>query len=265
MRSIGQSVLVTGASSGIGLATANRFSHMGLRVFLVSEAEADLQSAVAAIRARGGVAEHRVVDLAQPSRLENLLPDIEQNWGPLDVLVNCAGVGYHSDVLDFHSPILRNLFEINFFALVELSRQALQVMGPRGRGHIVNVTSASARCSLAKMGAYGASKAAAHAFTQSLRIEAASLGVGVSEVLPISVRTNFFRDSKTAGGGKGYSPRGLVQTPESIADLIVDAIRHNRAEVCSHWLTAWGLALDALAPNFVARLLIFLERRARKP
>jgi short-subunit dehydrogenase len=257
----GQGAVITGASSGIGLATAHRLAKLGIRVYLLSNVEPDLRDAVQAIRQQGGEAEQREVDLTHPSALAGLLDGIEKSWGPVDLLVNCAGIGYNADVVDLRPEVYRTLFEVNFFALVELSQQALRLMGARGRGHIVNVTSASARRSLAKMGAYAASKAAAHAFTQSLRIESSRVGVGVSEVLPISVRTNFFRDSATSQAGKGYRPRGLVQTPEQIAELIVKCIRENRAEACSHWLTGWGLALDGVAPNWVAKLLSWLESR----
>jgi short-subunit dehydrogenase len=245
-----RSVLVTGASSGIGLATARKFSELGMRVMLLSNVADDLRQAVLSL---AGEAAWREVDLTVPEQRENLLPAIERDWGPIDVLVNCAGIGYEAEVRELQSAALRRLFEVNFFAVVDLSQQALEAMSSRGRGHIVNVTSASARRAVVRIGGYAASKAAVHAFTQSLRLEAGKLRVGVSEVLPISVRTNFFRDSHSVRGG--YRPHGLVQTPEHIADCIVKAVRNNRAEVCSHWPTALGFALDAALPNWVAALL----------
>lgn len=174
--------------------------------------------------------------------------------GPLDLLVNNAGIGYHSDLLSADLQRIRQLFEVNFFAVVALSQAALAHMAPRGRGHILNVSSASARRSLARMTAYGSSKGAVHSFCQSLRMEAAAYGVGVSEVLPISVITPFF-------AAAGYRPQGKTQTPDDVARMIIRCVEKNLPELCTDRLTGWGFVLDALAPNLVARALTWWERR----
>src|SRR5438876_6879244 len=119
---------------------------------------------------------------------------------------------------------LRRLFEVNFFAAATLSREALRVMSDRRRGHIINVSSAAARRGLPSMSAYAATKGALHGFTQSLRLEARLFGVAVTEVMPISTRTGFF-DAATNRAARPYRPRGIVQTPEYVAERILACIR----------------------------------------
>src|SRR5207248_8264159 len=105
----------------------------------------------------------------------------------------------------------------NFFALAELCKQALEVMAPRRKGRIINVSSAAGRFGSPTISAYSATKGAVHAFTQALRIEARVHGVYVSEVLPISVQTKFFDNVK----GEKYQPTGVVLPPETVAQSIL--------------------------------------------
>lgn len=215
-------------------------------------AVSNVPSELAAVVAAGEAAHGWNVDLS--GSVADVVPRFEAEVGPLDILVNNAGIGYHTTLLEVDLARFRQLFEVNFFAAVSLSQAALSVMAPRGRGHILNVSSAGARRALGRMTAYGASKAALHGFTQSLRMEAAPLGVVVSEVLPISVRTPFF-------AAAGYQPKGKVQTPDSVAGCVVRCLEHDIAELCTDRLTGWGFVLDALAPNLVARALSWWEGR----
>jgi short-subunit dehydrogenase len=109
------------------------------------------------------------------------------------------------------------------------------------------------------MSGYASSKGALHIFSQTLRLEAAPLGIRVSEVLPISVATPFFGRSESAPGVT-YRPKGIVQTPEHVARCVLACLDKNYAELCTHSPTAWGFALQAMAPNWTARLLSLLNR-----
>src|SRR5205823_1126286 len=125
---------------------------------------------------------------------------------------------------------IRALFEVNFFAVVSLCRQALRSMGARGGGHLINVSSASALRGLPRLNAYTASKGAVHTFTQSLRVEARPLGIFVSEVLPVSTATGFFRGSRNRAGFP-YAPGSRVQPPEYVAARILRCACHPVPEV----------------------------------
>lgn len=253
-----QNALITGASSGIGLAIAIRLSLAGYRPLMLSYDADELQQASAQVSNSISI----LCDLSIPDQVEGLLNRLETLHGPIEVLINNAGIGHHGAVVDTSQEVFRRLMEVNYFAPVSLCRQALQLMGPRRRGQILNLTSASARRPLARMGAYGSSKAALHGFTQTLRLEAAPSGVQVLEILPISVSTPFFeRASNTSA--QEYRPRGLCQTPQQLAELTLDCLRRNRPETVSHGLTGWALSLDGLFPNLVARALEWWERTHR--
>ena len=243
--------LITGASSGIGLSTARRMAQRGHQVLLLSYDEAELQHACASI---GPLAVAVLCDLSRAVEVDGLWDRLEEHHGPIEFLINNAGIGYQGPVVDTETDSFRRIMEVNYFAAVNLCQQAVRAMKVRGRGHILNLTSASARRSLAGIGAYGASKAALHALTQSLRMEASVYGVTVSEVLPISVRTPFFERAN-------YQPRGLTQTPEYVAQVILRCLDRNIPEQTTHWPTALGFGLDALMPNWIARLMNWWHRR----
>lgn len=234
--------LITGASSGIGLSTARLLAQKGHQILLLSENEPEL------LQVSQGLGVPVLCDLSQSEQVDGLWARLEELHGPIQILINNAGIGCQAEVAQTDMARFRLVMEINYFAAVNLCRQALQAMAARGGGQILNVTSAAARRSLARIGAYGASKAALHGFTQTLRLEAAPLGIKVSEVLPISVRTPFFDKA-------GYKPKGITQSSDSVAAQIVQCLERGQAERTTHWPTALGFALDALFPNWMAGLL----------
>lgn len=259
-RGSGLRALVTGASSGIGEATARLLAGEGISVVLVSEQEKELLAVAQQIRAGGVDATAIVVDLTCREQVAGLIERVEQESGPLDILVNNAGVGLGASILETRSADLRFLFEVNFFALVELSRQALSVMAPRRKGRIINVSSAAGVFGSPHISAYSATKGAVHAFTQALRLEAGEYGIHVSEVLPISVKTRFFEASR----GEKYQPHGRVQTSEMVARCIVrGALSHApKAELLPYPPLRILLVLNALFPDMLARLGRWVHLRA---
>ena len=245
-------ILVTGASSGIGEETARTCAQHGARVVIVSEREAELDAVAQSIRQAGGDVIPRVVDLSKPDQVEGLIERIEAEVGHVDTLVNNAGVGLHAPVLQTRTEDMRFLFEVNFFAVAELCKQALTAMATRRNGRIVNVSSAAGRFGSPTISAYSATKGAVHAYTQSLRIEARVHGVLVSEVLPISVRTRFFDNVKD---GK-YVPHGFVLTPEGVAQdiLLCIASRRPRPEILPFRGIRLVFVLNALLPGLLVRI-----------
>jgi 2,3-dihydro-2,3-dihydroxybenzoate dehydrogenase len=258
----GRVAVVTGAAAGIGRATVVALGQAGMRIAAVDRDAVRLEELVAAVAATGCQARAWVVDLSRPAEVEGLIARIEAEAGPVDLLVNVAGIGLQATVLQATSEDLRRLFEVNFFAAAALCREGLQAMKPRRRGHIINVSSASARRGLPGLGAYTATKGALHTFTQALRLEARRHGVAVSEVLPISTRTRFF-DAATNRAARPYSPSGWVQTPEYVAGRIVVCARRPVAELHTALVLRLVFALEALAPNLFERMLAWYYRNAR--
>jgi 2-dehydro-3-deoxy-L-rhamnonate dehydrogenase (NAD+) len=251
-------VLVTGASSGIGLCIARRFVDRGERVLMLSHDRAELGNVCVS-----PFTVPVLCDLSDPAQVRGLWKRLETEHGPIDILVNNAGVGHHGEVEATDEETFRRLMEVNFFAAVSLCQQAVAAMKPRGSGKILNLTSASARRPLARMGAYGSSKAALHGFTQTLRAEVQRHGIFVGEVLPISVKTAFFQRASNTSD-RVYRPKGVNHTPEEVAQMVMRCLDRRIAEIVSHRPTQWGIVLDALMPNTVARLLAWLERKTAK-
>lgn len=248
--------VITGASSGIGEAIAKRLAGERWGVVLVSEQPAELERVHQEIVLAGGSSHPMVLDLLRPEEVSCFAQKVHHQVGFCEVLINNAGIGLHKTLLDSSDQDFQRVFTINFFSVVTLCRSFLPSMLAQGRGHMVNISSASARRSLSKMSCYGASKAALHGFSQALRLELEGTGVAVTEVLPISVQTPFFQAA-------GYQPKGLVQTPETVAEVVAQALLSRQAEVCTSAFTAWGFVLDALLPNLTADLLAQVERRRR--
>jgi uncharacterized protein len=250
-------VIITGSSSGIGKAAALYLSARGFGVVVSSEQRELNREVRDEIVAAGGLAEVVDLDLLNPDDVDSFFERVQAKVGFCEVLVNNAGIGLHKTLEESTDAEFRRVFEINFFALSNLCRQAISYMKQEGRGHIINVSSASARRSLAHMSCYGATKGAVHCFSQALRLELAPLGIAVTEILPISVRTEFFDRA-------GYKPKGLVQTPDTIAALIERAIRTKEAELCSSQLTRLGFVFDVIAPNLAAKLVEWQQRWANR-
>lgn len=252
--------LVTGATSGIGKATAIALARHGIEVGVLAERPEDVAGTVAEIVGAGGRAFPVNADLSMRDDLTGLIDRIEAEVGPIDLLVNNAGIGMQADVLQVRDEDLRLLFDVNYFAMVTLSRDALFHMAKRKRGYIVNVSSAAAKRALPGMGIYASTKAAMHTFTQALRVEGRACGVHVVELLPMSVRTPFFHNAVNRSQGR-YEAGGFMTTPEKIAERIVQAIRRPVPEIYTSTLSRIVLALDAINPRWFDAILIARRKR----
>ncbi len=254
-------VLITGSTTGIGRAAAELLARTGYEVGINSYSPEEVADTVAALRAEGNAVFPVVADLARPGVAAGLIDRVEAEYGPLDILINNAGIGLQADVLETREEDLRRLFEVNYFAAFLLSRDALRRMASRGRGHILNISSASARRSLPGLSVYASTKAAMHALSQSLRIEAAEAGVHITEILPTSVRTPFFAHA-TNRATRAYSAGGRMLTPERLAALILEAIRRPQPEIYTGVLIRLAFVLDTLSPRLTDAIL--RSRRSRR-
>ena len=227
-------VLVTGASSGIGFATANQLLDRGWRVF----AAARRLDAMEALRSRG--AEVLPLDLADQESRQQLADEISCRVGVLDALVNNAGYGETGPVETMALERARAMFEVNVFGLIGLTQSLLPPMRERRRGRIVNLSSIAGRFVTPGAGWYGASKHALEGISDALRLELHSFGVQVVLVEPGLIRTGFEAVSATslqqqendpvwgpmmrrvaAGWAEGFR-RG--SSPELVARTIVSAL-----------------------------------------
>lgn len=252
--------LITGATSGIGLATAKLLARDGMEIGVLAEDPLQVEETVHALRWAGGKAFPADADLSRREQVAGLIDRLESRSGPVDILVNSAGIGLQADVAETSEADLRLLFEVNFLAMALLSRDAFRRMAERGGGHIINVSSAGARRALPGLGIYAATKAAMHAFSQALRVEGKAAGVHVTEILPMSVRTPFFRNARNHAA-RPYEAGFWSTSPERVAACILRAIRHPVPEVYTSLLSRFALSVDAMNPRWLDAVLAALHQR----
>jgi serine 3-dehydrogenase (NADP+) len=214
---VGKTAIVTGASSGIGEATARALHGAGAKVLLVARREDRLAGIANEL---GNGSGFLALDLGRPDAAQALLDGATAKLGSVDILVNNAGILRTSHVDAFELDELEPLIAINYSAVVRTSILFARHMKANGTGQIVNLSSIGASISAAGTGVYGGLKRALDAFTEALRIELAGSGVRVGLVAPGTTTTEIFEDMKKQGqpGWDEYIP---PMVPDDIARAIL--------------------------------------------
>ncbi len=232
MKLEGSRVLVTGASGGIGSALAAEFATAGASVVLVGRDVAALDQLAGQV---GGVVCR--ADLADVAQVNGLVAGVEAATGPIDVLVNNAGVENAGDFVEQSAAAVEAAYQVNLLTPVELCRQALPGMLARGRGHIVNVSSLAAFSAFPGVAVYGSSKAGLTQFTAGLRADLRGRPVGTTtaELGPIATAM-MARLREYAPTGDSFARLyrlGLLADvqPEVVAQAVVEAVRTGRRHV----------------------------------
>lgn len=201
----GKKAVITGASSGIGEATARKLAGAGARVMLVARRAERLE---ALAKELGNGACFVALDLAHTNAAQTLLDEAVAQLGAIDILVNNAGILRTSPVDTFDLEELEPMIAINYTAVVRSSILFARHMKANGSGQIINLSSIGANITAAGTGVYGGLKRALDAFTEALRIELAGSGVRVGLVAPGTTTTEIFEDMKARGqaGWDEYIP-----------------------------------------------------------
>lgn len=245
----GKRIVVTGASSGIGAASAERLARAGAEVVLVARREDELAERVEAIRAAGGTASYEVADLADVSAIDDLIARLEADGG-VDVLVNNAGHSIRRPILRSRMHDYERQITLNYLAPVRLTLGLLPAMIARGDGHIVNVATWAVMLPGAPLFAgYVASKSALTAFGDSLHAELASKGVTVTTVFPPLVRTPMIAPTAAFDGAPSLSA-------EEVAEWVLRAVVHRPREIAprvSHIFRMVDAAIPGIARRAVTR------------
>jgi NAD(P)-dependent dehydrogenase (short-subunit alcohol dehydrogenase family)/pimeloyl-ACP methyl ester carboxylesterase len=265
-------VLVTGAASGIGRATALAFAKAGARVVAVDrDAQGAVRTADAARSAGAAAAWAETVDVSDEQAMEKLAQKVTTEYGTVDVLVNNAGIGLSGPFLATTSDDWRKVLDVNLWGVIHGCRIFGGLMAERGQGgHIVNVASAAAYLPTRTLPAYSTSKAAVLMLSECLRAELAGRDIGVTAICPGIVNTNITATARFAGVDEMEEKRRQKKTarlyglrnypPEKVAEAILRAVVRNQAVVPVTPESRGARLLSRLAPG-VLRAFARIEPR----
>jgi short-subunit dehydrogenase len=256
----GKNVLLTGAAGGLAAYIARALAAEGANLALSDLPGADLAPLAEELSAKGARFEQVPADLADTEQLRALFDEAEAALGPIDVLVNNAGVEFAAPFAEMTQEQIELTVAVNLRALIELTQQAVGRMTERGGGHVVNIASMAGKVPAPFLAVYAATKHAVVGFTHSLRTELGSEPVGFSAICPTFIsRAGMYArvEDEIPDAPRDVAP----MPPEAVADAVVKAVRENKPEVrVVKGPIRLLLPLYAVAPGAMARLL-----RRRQP
>jgi 3-dehydrosphinganine reductase len=253
----GTHAIVTGGSGGIGLAIARRLVELGGSVTLVARGRERLEAAAAELGART-----LALDISDQAAVHEALPR-ELAERRADLLVNCAGISTVAEFADLTPDQLRHEMDVNYFGAVWVTRATLPHFRERGRGHVVNVGSTASLIGIHGYAAYTPPKFALYGFSEVLRAELRTSGIGVTVVLPTSTRTPMLeRELEEAPPETRaiISSTRILEPPE-VAEAALTAVARGRFEVIPGRDVALSTYAYRLAPR-IGRAVV--DREARK-
>lgn len=261
MRSFaGRTALVTGAAGGIGQALCARLVAAGAQVAAV---DIDEERVGALAKDLGPSCLPLVCDIRNEAECGRVIDETRSALGPVEVLINNAGLSHHSRFADTAPEVLRRIMDVNFFGSVNMTRAALTDLVDR-RGVIAVISSVAGIAPLLDRSAYAASKHALHGMFESLAAEVRPLGVGVVMVCPSFVRTEIDSRALSGAGDIGIETKhvaGRLMEPDTLAEQILDGIAHRRRRLIPSMVGKVSLALSAFAPGLFERVMVRSVRR----
>lgn len=208
------SVLITGATKGIGRAIAERFAKDGARLAVTARTEADVEQLREELEKKYTQTEVLPIaaDVGKPEDISALSDAIEQKWGKLDVLINNAGLFIQDDLLMEPESNLDRSLQVNLYGPYRLCRELLPMMLAAGHGHIINICSVASKIAFPNSGSYVVSKHALLGLTRALRLELREKGIKVTAMMPGATWTSSWE-------GADIQPERIMQ-PEDVAEAV---------------------------------------------
>jgi NAD(P)-dependent dehydrogenase (short-subunit alcohol dehydrogenase family) len=256
MNGANEVVVITGASAGVGRATARRFAKDGTRIALLARGREGLEAARKEVEQLGGKALVMIVDVAEAHEVETAAAQVEAELGKIDIWINNAMASVFSTIKEMTPDEFRRVTEVTYLGCVHGTLAALKRMLPRDRGVIVQVGSALAYRAIPLQSAYCAAKHALQGFTESLRCELIhdKSNVRVTMVQLPALNTPQFGWVKSRLPRKGQPVPPIFQ-PEVAADAIYFAAHYPRREFYVGWPSAKAIIANKIAPGLLDRIL----------
>ena len=219
----GKIALVTGAGKGIGRAVAVALAHEGVHVGLLARTESQLREVAQELQALGVRTAVAIADVADRAAVEAAVAHIQQALGPIDILINNAGIGTFAKFLDMEPADWEHIIQVNLMGVYYATRAVLPSMLERQTGDIINVASTAGLRGAAGTSAYSASKFALLGLTESLMQEVRKQNIRVSALTPSTVATDL-----AIGSGLTDGNPDKVMQPEDLAEFMVAQLKLNR-------------------------------------
>lgn len=251
MKLRGKTVIVTGASSGIGRETARLFARAGSNLVLAARDRERLHRLAEQLEGYGGRVLVVATDVTERQAVERLAAMTAEELGRVDILVNNAGLGLHALLAEGSMENVRHLFEVNVFGAINCIQAVVPYMKRQRSGQIINVSSIAGKIAAPFEGAYAATKFALTAISDALRLELADYGIRVIAVYPGPIETEF---TERALKEIEVPPRpGITRRRPAVrvAEAIVKAARRPQPEVYVTGLDRLAVGLKAVSPRFI--------------
>lgn len=230
-------VIVTGASSGIGLATARLLTKHGAKVALVSRSKEKLEKLSRELSSSLAVP----TDMTDMSDIKRMIEQTKEHFGRIDALINNAGQGYDVPVEEIDIGTFHHILDLNVIGPLVAMQQVIPIMRSQGEGAIINISSGTALMYLPGMGAYSSSKRALGGISLTAQEELKNDNIAVSVVYPYITLTDFEKNTIKDSPGDDVEPEGGGPFPadsaEHVAQKILDGIISGEAEIFAHdWM-----------------------------
>jgi short-subunit dehydrogenase len=255
-------VAITGASAGIGRATALRLARDGAAIAICGRRRDRLDAAAADIRDAGGDALSIVADVTREADVNAFVERVVDRFGRLDVMICNAGFGIAGAIDDIAPDQMQKLMDVNYMGTYFAARAALPIFRRQGRGHLIIISSIVGKRGVPYMGAYAATKFAQVGLAECLRAELAGSAIYCTVVYPVSTETEFFDVMSQETGSPVTRASGPRQDASVVANAIVRAIERPVPEVFPHFKSRALVWLNTLAPGLTDRVV---KRFGRKP
>jgi 3-oxoacyl-[acyl-carrier protein] reductase len=243
-----KTALVTGASRGIGRSIALELAQQGAkRILLVARNAENLAWVAAEVEALGAQAIPIVLDLTQSTAVDIAIAQAWQKYGPIDLLVNCAGVAYQAPFLAARRDQIQEELAVNLLGMYMITQPIARRMVAKRQGKIINVSSLMGKLAAPTMSTYSASKFAIVGFTQALRLELAMHNVEVAALLPSLTETDMSRPLQRFRGVVSHSPQQVAQT-------LMRSLNGRSAEVVVGWQGHLLITMQRFLPGLGDRL-----------